>query len=66
MATKKKPTPRKNNPGAGTEAQVAFSNGERTWTENVNLVDGAAATLRERGYTVEALVVSREPASWRS
>lgn len=40
------------NPGNSTEGKVAFSNGERSWTEKFNLVTLAAAVLKERGYPV--------------
>lgn len=52
MAKSIGPKPRNSNPGVGVEARVAFSNSERSWTEDVNFVHVAAATLRERGYTV--------------
>jgi hypothetical protein len=46
------PPPCPSNPGKGTEARVAFSNGTRNWTENVNLVSLAAAEFKKRGYSM--------------
>lgn len=40
------------NPGIGVEANVAFSSGDRDWTENVNVVRVAADAFRRRGYSV--------------
>jgi hypothetical protein len=51
---KKRPAPPlcPSNPGIGVEAIVAFSTGERSWTEHVNVVDLAAAVLKKLGYAV--------------
>lgn len=51
---KKKPAPPtcKSNPGIGIEAKVAFSNGERSWTEKINLVDLTATVFKKRGYSI--------------
>jgi hypothetical protein len=51
---KKKPAPPlcPANPGTGVEAKVAFSTGDRSWTEEVNLVSLAAAVFKEQGYSV--------------
>jgi hypothetical protein len=38
------------NPGIGTEARVAFSTGDRSWTEKVNLVSLAAEAFKKQGY----------------
>jgi hypothetical protein len=46
------PSPLPGNPGAGAEAQIEFSTGDRSWTEEVNLVDLLARVLQERGYAV--------------
>jgi hypothetical protein len=40
------------NPGIGAEVKVAFETAGRSWTEEVNLVDLAAAVFKERGYLV--------------
>ena len=40
------------NPGMGIEAKVAFSNGERSWSEEVNLVSLAATAFKSRGCQV--------------
>jgi hypothetical protein len=40
------------NPGVGTEARFDFSNGERRWTEEVNVVHLAARTLDRFGYAM--------------
>ena len=45
------PLPCPANVGLGMEAKVAFSTGDRSWTENVNLVSLAAAVLKQRGYS---------------
>lgn len=51
---KKKPAPTScpANPGIGAEAKVSFSNGARTWTEAVNVVQVAADVFKQRGYSV--------------
>lgn len=38
----------------GTGGEVAFSNASRNWTERFDLVDEAAAALRNRGHAVTA------------
>ena len=52
---KKKKVPDKlpSNPGIGTEAKVAFANGERTWSEEVNLISVAQTVLKGLGHTVK-------------
>ena len=51
---KKRPAPLlcPSNPGIGVEAKIAFSTGDRSWTEHVNMVDLAAAVLKKLGYAV--------------
>ena|SRR5260370_15716430 len=51
---KKKPAPKPSpsNPGIGVEAKVAFATGDRSWTEEVNLVRLAAAVLKKQGHSV--------------
>jgi hypothetical protein len=51
---KKKTAPEKipANPGLSHEAKVAFANGERTWSEEFNVVKIAAAVLRQHGHSV--------------
>jgi hypothetical protein len=49
---KRAPTLCPANPGIGVEARVAFSNANRSWTEEVNLVDLATAVFKEQGYSV--------------
>ena len=51
---KKKPAPPlcKGNPGIGVDAKVAFANGQRTWSEEVNLVSVAVAEFKKQGYSV--------------
>lgn len=51
---KKKPAPPlcHANPGIGVTAKVAFSTGDRRWTEEVNLVSLAAAVFKKQGYSV--------------
>jgi hypothetical protein len=41
------------NPGVGAEAKIAFANGERSWTEAVDLVDLAAVAFQNRGYKIK-------------
>jgi hypothetical protein len=40
------------NPGIAAAAQFAFANGERTWSEEVDLVAVMAAVLEQRGHAV--------------
>lgn len=40
------------NPGHGPVVRCAFSNAERTWEENVDLVELLAETLRDRGLSI--------------
>ena len=51
---KKKPVPPlcPSNPGIGVEAKVAFSTGNRSWTEEVNLVRLAAEEFKKHGYPI--------------
>jgi hypothetical protein len=42
----------KSNPGIGVEAKVAFSTGDKSWTEEVDLVRLAAAVFKKHGYAV--------------
>lgn len=51
---KKKPAPPlcPANPGIGVEAKVVFSTGDRSRTEEVNLVSLAAEVLKQQGYSV--------------
>jgi hypothetical protein len=51
---KSKPAPSlcPSNPGIGVEAKVAFANGQRSWTENVNAVTLAAQALKKLGHAV--------------
>jgi hypothetical protein len=51
---KKKPAPPTcpANPGIGIKATVAFANSDRTWTEEVNLIDLAETVFEIHGYTV--------------
>jgi hypothetical protein len=51
---KKKPAPPlcQSNPGAGVEARVALSTGDRSWTEKVNVVNLAAEVLHKHGHAV--------------
>jgi hypothetical protein len=46
------PTKLRSNPGIGTEAKMAMSNGERSWSEAINVVDLAAAALEKQGHRV--------------
>lgn len=50
---KKKPAPPlcPSNLGIGAEAKAAFSNGSRSWCENVNLISLAVNVLKRGGYT---------------
>src|SRR5438128_2522443 len=50
--SKQWPSPLPGNPGVGAEARIAFSTGDRSWTEEVNLVELAARVLKERDYAV--------------
>ena len=47
---KKKTAPKlcPSNPGIGVQAKVAFATGDRSWTEEVNLVRLAAAVLKKQ------------------
>jgi hypothetical protein len=51
---RKKTAPPKcrSNPGIGIEAKVAFATGDRSWTEEVNLVSLAATGFKNHGYSV--------------
>jgi hypothetical protein len=51
---KKNPAPKPcpANPGIGVEAKVAFSTGERSWTEEVNLVNLSAEVFKQHDYSV--------------
>jgi hypothetical protein len=51
---KGKPAPPKcpANPGIASEGKLAFSTGDRSWTEAVNLVSIAAKVLKSRGHSV--------------
>jgi hypothetical protein len=49
-----KPTPCKTNPGRGSEVNIAFTNGQRNWTETVNLVTVAAQVMTQHQHTVAA------------
>lgn len=51
---KQEPAPPKcpGNPGVGVEAKVAFTNGSRRWTEQVDVVEQTAAILQGRGHEV--------------
>jgi hypothetical protein len=51
---KKKPAPPlcRSNPGIGVEAKVAFTTGDRSWTEEINVVRVAAVVLNRRRYSV--------------
>jgi hypothetical protein len=40
------------NPGIGTEAKFAFANGQRTWSENVDIVRLAAAVFKQHGHSL--------------
>lgn len=53
---KRKPVPPfcPSNRGIGTGARVAFSTGNRSWTEEVNLVSLGAEAFKKRGYPVVA------------
>ena len=42
----------RSNPGIGVEAKVAFSTGDRNWTEKANLVDLAFEVFKKQGYSV--------------
>jgi hypothetical protein len=42
------------NPGISSAGEVAFSNGQKTWTEHYNLVTLIASVLRELGYLIES------------
>ena len=44
----------RSNPGIGVEAKVAFSTGNRSWTEKVNLVQVASTVFKKQGYTVRS------------
>src|SRR5688572_17829455 len=46
------PRPRKSNPGLGVQAEIDFSDGTRTWTEQVDVVRAAADVMRARGHRV--------------
>ncbi|HEV3078378.1 MAG TPA: DUF6348 family protein [Gemmataceae bacterium] len=52
---KKNPPPPlcRSNPGIGLEARVAFSTGDRSWTETVDLISLAAAALNKHSYSVK-------------
>jgi hypothetical protein len=41
------------NPGIGTKARLSLSNGERSWTEEIDVVDSAAKALTMEGHVVE-------------
>lgn len=41
------------NPGIGTKARLSLSNGERSWTEEIDVVESAARALGMEGHAVE-------------
>jgi hypothetical protein len=47
--TPEPPPTTKVNPGEGISIRTAFANGQRTWTEETNLIDCMAAALQTRG-----------------
>lgn len=42
------------NPGISAAGKVAFSNGQKTWTEHYNVVTLMASVLRDLGYQIES------------
>jgi hypothetical protein len=46
------PAPKPRNPGIGTTARVAFANGERSWTEEIDVVEAAARALTQCRHSV--------------
>jgi hypothetical protein len=51
---KRKPSPEKipTNPGIGPKSKIAFTDGDRTWTETVDVVELAYQAFRKHGYAV--------------
>jgi hypothetical protein len=49
-----KPASKACNPGIGVTARVAFSNGEKSWTEEIDVVDAAARALTQCGHSVSS------------
>src|SRR5260370_921578 len=47
-----KPAPKPRNPGIGVTARVAFSNSERSWTEEIDVVEAAVTALTQCGHRV--------------
>jgi hypothetical protein len=47
-----KPATKPANPGIGHTAKIAFANGERSWTEEIDVVEAATRALTECGYSV--------------
>jgi Family of unknown function (DUF6348) len=42
---------RKGNPGVGVQAKLAFTEGDKSWTEQLNVVDLTARALEARGHS---------------
>src|SRR6516164_5853754 len=40
------------NPGRGVEARIAFSRGDRNWTEEVNIIESAAKALEAQSHAI--------------